>query len=163
MQLCQDRHGAWRCLFFGTMESSNAPCPDPAGISPRHRGLTAEAVPLRSCSEELGRGLRHPCLTQRRKQPQGLCRGCSHANGGNSGSLPPLSSWPSCREKGRNPSALNAASVGFLLCCYVNHEIFLRMLANGLLLGKPHSWGGRGSSSLWAAPALSSLSPVTPI
>lgn len=26
--------GGWQCLFFGTLESSNTPHPDPAGTSP---------------------------------------------------------------------------------------------------------------------------------
>lgn len=34
MQACQDPQGGWQCLFFGTLENSNAPHPDPAGTSP---------------------------------------------------------------------------------------------------------------------------------
>lgn len=46
----------------------------------------------------------------------------------------PLSSWPGRKEKGWNHSALNTASTGFLPWPYVNHEIFLFMLAKGLLM-----------------------------
>lgn len=48
--------------------------------------------------------------------------------------FPRLSPWPGCREKGWNHSALNTAVAGFLSQPYVNHEIFLLVLAKGLLM-----------------------------
>lgn len=62
------------------------------------------------------------------------CRGCSHATGNDSDPFPPWASWPSFGVKHRDPSTLNTASVGFLPCCYVNHAIFLPVLAKGLLM-----------------------------
>ena len=107
--------------------------------------MTTEPILLRSCSKELERGLRHPCLLLGRKlRPSVYAGAVAMLVMITWGSLPPLSSWPGGREKkGWNPSALNVASVGSLPCCYVNHEIFLSSLAKGSYRGQPHSWGGR--------------------
>ena len=164
MQACQDPHGGLAVPLFRHPGEQQYPHPDPAGTSPWRGGLTTEAVLLRSCNKELGRGLRHPCLLQGRKlSPRVYAGAVAMLMMITRGALPPLSSWPGCREKeGWNPSALNAASVGSLPCCYVNHEIFLSTLAKGSYCGQPHSWGGEGSGSLWVAPRLRSLGPATP-
>lgn len=126
--------GGWGLAvpLFGAREAA-VPRPYPAGLRPS-LGLTAEPAFLRSrsrSSEGASDTLPDP---EEKTEPQGLREGRSHANGDNSGPLPALVLLAGCREEDWNHSALSTAVAGFLPWPYVNHEIFLLVLAKGLLM-----------------------------
>lgn len=98
---CQDPRGggSWQCPFSDTRKSSNAPPPTLLGPQPS-RGVTAEPAFLRSCSKELGRSLRHPCLVLGRKlSPRVYARAAAMPVVITQDHFPPLSSWPGRREE----------------------------------------------------------------
>lgn len=75
-----------------------------------------------------------PALSKEKTEPWGFGQGCSPARGDNTGWLPALVLLAGCKKDGWNHSALNTALAGVLLWPYVNHEIFLLVLAKGLLM-----------------------------